>query len=332
MMKRSLSRMLALTLCAAVLCALPAFAAEKEPAEAPDYLAPVQAWGSVTVLENGSLLLENTSSSQQSLIVHLEETTPILDAVTGLPLDRELRQGETVYVWVGPAMTLSLPPQASAEVVVANIPADFAVPQYVQIARVEPQAMAAIEPAPPLTYVDLVTTGGQKLTITDKAVLTPHLTRQLVTLESLVPGTRMLVWTDASQTVTKVLVFAGGYRGWISWTPDGRVSVSYHTLSELGKTVNGEMLLPVRAVAEALGMEVHWDAERGAVVSYGKEMVEPAPADSNVLFSAMPGGTILRWDAEGKTDETYGTCLVENGVTYLSAATLTSLLGLFISK
>ena len=335
-MKKTMLRMLSLTLCAVMLCALPAFAAEKkEPvAEAPDYLPPVQVWGTVTRLEEGRLLVENSNDAapHQTIIVHLNDSTPVLDAVTGLPLDRELKDGETIYAWVGPAMMLSMPPQASAEVVVANIPADFEVPQYVQIARLKPQAMIAIFPVPPLTKVEAVTTGGEELTITDKAVLTPHLTRQMVTLESLTPGTRMLVWKDDSQSVSRVLVFANEYRGWISWEQDGRVSVNGHVLAAAGKTVNGDLLLPVRAVAEMLGMEVHWDAEQGAVVSYGERMVKPAPAESNVLFTAKPGGAIVKKSGADGALEFGGTCLLENGVTYLSAGTLASLLDLFVSK
>ena len=130
-MKNVIARALVLTLCAAMVCALPAFAAEEDAAaEVPAYLAPVRVWGKVTRLENGAALLKNSNENDpyHEIILHLAETAPVVDAVTGLPLDRELRNGETVYAWVGPAMTLSLPPQATAEVVVANIPADFGAP------------------------------------------------------------------------------------------------------------------------------------------------------------------------------------------------------------
>ena len=86
--------------------------------------------GTVTRLENGAILLRNSDENAPypKVILHLSKATPIVDAVSGLPLDRALRDGETVCAWVGPAMTLSLPPQAAAERVEANIPADGAVP------------------------------------------------------------------------------------------------------------------------------------------------------------------------------------------------------------
>lgn len=322
-MKKKLSRILALALCAAAVCALPAFAAETEDtAEAPAYLAPVRVWGRLTRLENGAILLKNSNENDpyHEVILHLTETTPVVDAVTGLPLDRELRDGETVYAWVGPAMTMSLPPQATAELIVANIPADFGVPQYYQIAKVRPQVTAAIYPPPPLTHVDLVTTGGEELTVTDEATLFPYLTRQMVTLGSLVPGSRILVWTDVKGADTKVMLFAYDYRGYVSWEPTGEVSVNDQRLSVTGKLVNGEVLLPIRAVSEAAGYEVNWVAGQGAVVS------RPG---GGLVFSVLPGQDTAH-TATGETGLA-DDCYFESGTTYLPAADLVYLLDLFPS-
>ena len=317
---KKFSRLLSLTLCALLLGITPAMASETPEPEAPDYLPPVQVWGRVTRLENGSLLLENSNENDpyHEIILHLPEHTPCLDAVTGLTLDRELRDGETVYAWVGPAMTMSLPPQAAAELVVANIPADFGVPQYYQIARVEPQAVIAIYPTPPLTHVDLVTTGGEALTVTKDAVLLPYLTRQMVTLGSLRPGSRILVWTDDEGAVTKVMLFAYSYRGYAAWTTEGRSTVNDTPVSVPGKVVDGEVLLPIRAVAEAAGYQVAWVAGEGAVVR---------EAGGELVFSVLPGQDTVR-TADGE-DWVTAPCLFEKGVTYLPADDLLSLLNLF---
>ena len=321
-MNKNISRILALALCAAMVCALPAFAAEtgEDVAEAPMYLAPVRVWGRLTKLENGALLLKNFNENgpYREIVLHPTETTPIIDAVTGLPLDREVKDGETVYAWVGPAMTLSLPPHATAELIVANIPADFCVPQYYQIAKVRPQTTAAIYPPPPLTHVDLVTTGGEELNITDEAALFPYLTRQMVTLDSLVPGSRILVWTDAKGTVTKVMLFAYDYRGYISWEPTGEVSVNDQRLSVVGKMMDGEVLLPIRAVAEAAGYDVNWVPGQGAVVS------QPG---GGLVFSVLPGQDTA-YTATGGA-ELLGACYFERGTTYLPADDLILLLDLF---
>ena len=88
-------------------------------------LAPVRVRGAITRLENGAILLKNSDENgpYHEMILHLTSTTPVVAAVSSLPLDRELRDGEMVCAWVGPVMTLSLPPHAAAEVVEANIPA-----------------------------------------------------------------------------------------------------------------------------------------------------------------------------------------------------------------
>lgn len=317
---KKFSRLLSLTLCALLLGVTPTLAAEVPEPEMPVYLPPVQVWGRVTRLENGSLRLENSNvnDAYHDIILHLPENTPCLDAVTGLPLDRELRDGETIYAWVGPAMTMSLPPQAAAELLVANLPEDFGAPRYYQIARVEPQVMAAIYPTPPLTHTELVTTGGEAITVTKDAELTPYRTRQAVTLESLIPGSRILVWTDDSGAVTRVLLFAYEYRGYAAWTAEGRSTVNDTPVSVPGKVVDGEVLLPIRAVAEAAGCQVEWVAGEGAVVR---------ESSGALVFSVLPGQDTVR-TAEGEGWVT-APCLFEAGVTYLPADDLLSLLNLF---
>ena len=173
-------------------------------------LAPARVGGVVTRLENGAILLKSSDENDpyHEVILHLTETTPVVDAVSGLPLDRKLRDGETVCAWVGPAMTLSLPPHAAAEVVAANIPADDGVPRYCQIAKARQQVTASAHSLRP--HVDLVTTGGEELTVTNEAVLFPYLTRQIVALDDLAQGSCVLVWRSEDGSVSRVLLFPQG--------------------------------------------------------------------------------------------------------------------------
>lgn len=320
-MKKWYHMLLSMALCAALLC-LPALAtAEGDEADmGPDYLAPVRVWGTVTRLENGSLFLKNSDENDpnREIIVHVGDA-PVVDAVSGLPLEApSIEDGDTVYAWVGPAMTMSLPPHATAQVIVANIPADAGAPQYYQIARVEPQPMIAIYPTPPLTHTELVTTDGKTITVTKDAELTPYLTRQMVTLESLVPGSRVLVWTDAEGAVTRVVLFAYEYQGYMAWESTGEVSVNDQRLSVTGKVVDGAVLLPIRSVAEAAGYTVNWVPGQGAVVSNG---------DGSLVLSVLPGQTTAR-TATGERGLT-GACYFENGTTYLPAGDVSHLLNLF---
>ncbi len=53
-------------------------------------------------------------------------------------------------------------------------------------------------------------------------------------------------------------------------------------------------------------------------VSYGDDMVKPAPLTTETLMTAMPGGAIAAVNSDGTTEEVYGTCVKEAGVTYVS--------------
>lgn len=333
-MKNVIARVFALTLCAAMVCALPAFAAEEETAaaEVPAYLVPVRVWGRGTKLENGGLLVQNDDQDDpyREIILHLAETTPVVDAVTGLPLDRELKDGEVIYAWVGPAMTLSLPPQAAAEVVVANIPEDFGAPQYCQVAQIKTRGY--VDKSGPLIAVEVAVTSGlglkieePGLQITVQAELLPWKTRQIVQLEDLQPGSQFLAWTDSSGAVTRILLFPYAYRTWLRYdgyggidmpgegfprTPNGYLTVAARETEE-------EVLLPIRAVAEAAGYTVNWVPGQGAVVTSGESLV----------FSVLPGQDAVH-TPNGETDLT-GACYFENGTTYLPADDLVYLLNLF---
>ena len=49
-------------------------------------------------------------------------------------------------------------------------------------------------------------------------------------------------------------------------------------------------------------MSVRWDAKQGAVVSYGDDMVKPAPLTTETLMTAMPGGAIAAVNSDGTTE------------------------------
>ena len=327
MMKRIL-RGLSLLLCAALLC-VPALAAETERDPAADRLGPVAVWGTVTRLEGGGLLVKNDSDGLSEVILH-GESILFLDAVSGDPVDIDtLEDGDAIYAWVGPAMTMSLPPQATALLILTNIPADYAVPQFYEIVSVAPQAMPAIEPPPALTYTEVTAAGGKVLKITDQATLLPYLTKNIVRLEDLIPGTRILVWSDSDGAPAKVLVFPYEYRGYVNFFEDGTVTLNGAALSQKAKvTAEGETLLPIRAVAEALGMKVHWDADKGAVVSYS-ETLAPEGWTADALLTAMPGGAVYGYESDGTAYEAGGTCVIEDGVTYLSQSAVLNLLDLY---
>ena len=322
-MKKRILQCLSLVLCA-VLLSIPAAAAETEE-ETPARPGPVAYWGTVTWMGEDSFLVNpgEADDLSQAVVVHAGDA-PCLDAVTGNTLNLDtLEDGDTVYVWVGPAMMLSMPPQSAASLILGNIPADYAVPQYYEITgSVITEASAVLS----------VAGSNDTVTVPASAQVSPYLTRNLVTLADLVPGTRILVWSDAKGTPEKVLVFAYEYRGYVAAAEDGTVSVNGAAVDQKAKTTaDGDTLLPIRAVAEALGMKVHWDAQLGAVISYGDGMVKPAGLTGETLMTATPGGAVSVVNSDGSTSELYGTCVKENGTTYVSQTALLRALDLYLA-
>lgn len=333
-MKR-FTRLLSLALCAAMLLALPALAAEDTPliSPAPEtepvIPGPVLVWGKASRLENGSYMITSgdPNASNPEVIVHVAETTPCVDAVSGLPMDMsKLKDGDTLYTWVGPAMTMSLPPQTTARVVVGNIPADYRVPTYYEITNFVPVATIAIYPAPERTEVPLKVAGGETLTVPVKAQFTPWLTRQIVTVDDLVPGSRVLVWRDAKDAIQKVLIFPYEYKGYMEANEKGgSVMLNGEVLEVRGRIIKTEdverLYLPLRAAAEAAGYEVKWVDGKGATV-YGNNGVE--------MFSVLPGAESAV-TAEGERG-LLGGCVLDQGVTYLPADDLADLLNIYYCR
>ena len=76
--------------------------------------API--WGSIISADNGSIDMDCPSGNvyEGEVIVNISGDTLILDGENGYPLEaEELQAGETVYAYIGPAMTMSLPPQTT---------------------------------------------------------------------------------------------------------------------------------------------------------------------------------------------------------------------------
>ena len=140
------------------------------------------------------------------------------------------------------------------------------------------------------------------------------------------------MWSDAQGQPEKVLVFPYEYRGYLTVSEEGTVSVNGGVVAQNVKTTeDGDTLLPIRAVAESLGMQVYWDHQKGAVVAYGDDMEKPEGLTTETLLTALPGGAVCGVNSQGETYETYGTCVKENGVTYLSAHTLANLLDFYLT-
>ena len=170
----------------------------------PEVPKSVRIYGPVTKMEDGRLSIDNQSgmSTSGEIILNVaDDMTYILDAMTGLPVALEdVKDGDTIYAYIGPAMTMSLPPMTNAEVIFANIPADAKVPDFVEVKSMITDAATSKSV---LTAVD-----GTEYTLAPDCNIFPYLTRNIVTLDDLTQGRKCVVWSDDDNAAVKIMVFA----------------------------------------------------------------------------------------------------------------------------
>ena len=169
-----------------------------------DALQSLRIYGPVTKQEDSRLSIDNQSDMSISgeIILNVsEEYTNIPDAVTGLPLKEEdIKDVDTIYVYIGPAMTMSLPPMTNADVIFANIPADAKVPDYIEVQSLVTDAATSKSV---LTAAD-----GTEYTVESDCNIFPYLTRNIVTLDDLTQGRKCVVWSDEDNAALQIMVFA----------------------------------------------------------------------------------------------------------------------------
>lgn len=168
-------------------------------------LEPAKFYG--TIEKDGTDRIVLTTSDRGEIVLHVSDETKILDAVDGLPIAMDdLTDGEVIYAYTSPVMTMSLPPQTHAILILGEIPADFKVPSLEKVDTLVQESEG--------NYV-VETVSGQDYTINSETTMIPFLTRNMVFPESLVPGTQFLIWTTSTQpdVATKIVVFADGQLG-----------------------------------------------------------------------------------------------------------------------
>lgn len=173
----------------------------QEEAGIADMKAPVRIWGDVTEVTDRAIYVDNQSdnSSSGEIILTIDpETTRILDGATGFPVDLEDIEKGSFEAYLGPAMTMSLPPQSMPYVVIVNIPEDVKAPRYVVAAgSVEEKEGKKV----------LEGNDGTEYTLTEDVTVEPYLTKQIVRLEDIKEGSECLVWLDEEDMGIRLVLF-----------------------------------------------------------------------------------------------------------------------------
>ena len=162
---------------------------------------PVRIYGTIQEVGEDTIIVDNQSESSSAgeVILTIDpENTKIVDAQTGYPV--QLTDVQTGYfeAYLGPAMTMSMPPQTTPYVVVVNVPEDGAAPLYAEAAgdAVLSEGYYAVEATDGTTYM-----------IPEDVDIQPYRTRNIVTPEDIAEGRECMIWLDGQGEVTKVVLF-----------------------------------------------------------------------------------------------------------------------------
>lgn len=214
-------------------------------------------YGQVTKIQDNKIEVKQ-AGKEELIVLHISENTYLLDAVSGAPLDQELKVGDSVAAYYGPAVAASLPPQSTAVAIIANIPQDMGFPFYAKVEGVEP-----VE-------------GGIKVT-TDAGSRIITLTKDIIDVNAVKVDTELVLWYSM---VTESIPFKGTARKAVLLNAENKtdkmiLSTQAGVVSINGKEVpfrdeimyekEGTIMLPVRLLAETLGYEVNWMPEMNAV-------------------------------------------------------------------
>ena len=279
-MKRTLS---ALLVSSALLCAavLPTMAAESaDPAQTDSaavqeetmsdselYYGQVQEIGRDEAGTITSLLL--TSERYGEYVMNISSETVWIDSGERTASDpATLQVGESVYVYHSPVSTRSLPPQSPAFAVVRNVPQDVGAAKYLEVEAVTQNEDGSAT----------ITTnnGGLWLTVEADASVTTY-AGEKASLADLQVGSHVMAWYDIvllsypGQAGTDQLMLLPG----AAEERDGEAAETSAPAEALqdgtelsivlegdmalpvtGKVENGAAMVPVAAVAQALGYEV----------------------------------------------------------------------------
>lgn len=203
-MKKLLKSLLVCACCAAILFTGGAMRIFASNITTPSESEPVLVRGIVTGKDDSRLQVTQTDpehNNQEIVITVSDGHTRILDAVTGLPVSLDtIQDGSVIYAYVGPAMTLSLPPMANASLILTNIPADYKVPELLTVSSLELNADQ--------TSGMLTATNGKQYPISANTQILPYLTRNIVTIQDLTPGKSILLWSAPnSDEAVKIVIF-----------------------------------------------------------------------------------------------------------------------------
>lgn len=167
-----------------------------------DLTAPTRIWGDIVTVDGGQIVVDNQSDEGYvgEIIFNIpSEGACVLDAESGFPVALDQLEAGRFEAYLGPVMTMSIPPQTNPYVVLVNIGKDTQVPRYaVSVGTIMERDGIRI----------LEASDGEEYRLSEDVEVEPYLTKNIVTLDDIKEGTRCMVWTDADEWAYRVMIFS----------------------------------------------------------------------------------------------------------------------------
>ena len=304
-----------------------AAAEEEEASELPD---SVLYYGTVTAIDRDGTGMPSrltlTSVAYGDYVMNLSADTVWVDCAARTVSDpATLAEGEAVFVFHSPISTRSLPPQSAAYAVVRNISQDHVGAHYHVAEAVEASGDGSVRIVTDRGGLHIAADGGTGLSRYDGGVS--------LALTQLQTGNRIMVWYSAvaesypAQTYAQHIMVLPALGAQSPVEGESlTITVKGQPTQLTGRYENGVAVVPVAAVAQALGYEVTYTPRpEGALVTVESDSFQ---VRLNIGSAQIIGVTKLP-DAVGMTTpQDYGVApyIVDPGITW-APAQLFQLLG-----
>lgn len=199
------------------------------------------------------------TDTYDELILHFSDETLLMDTQTGYPVgEEELQKGDKVFVYYDNMIMESEPPQSVAQAVLTNLDEQHSPAHLLTV-----ESLVRSEDG---TVRVLASDGTVALTLEPDVEIRPFMSRNIVTLEDIHIGTRLFAWYDrityslpGQAIADRVVVLS---------LNDAALGIEVEddmSIPQAGRVQDGVAVVPVRAVAEALGYKVTWNAANQSV-------------------------------------------------------------------
>lgn len=285
-------------------------------------LSLLQRSGIASLVDNDTprIMITAQDNENDTLILNTDEQTLVLDAQTGdAKTLSDIGDGDMICAYVSAATTMSIPPQSYAELILINLDATALIPMYAEI--------DAVDGASGSENVMLTTDMDINFTVTDETQISPYLTRQLITKDTLIPGQKVLAWYSSVQETfpaqaeaTKLLVFNTSYAGFIELRDSvvntyGELLLSGESIAFTAPAtpyISGDTyMIPLRKIAETLGYTVTWDNETKVATVFNTDGTERAAANT------AQNSVSIHLEGDEIADMSHAGVILQNGVTFV---------------